>query len=211
MAGERYPAAVRAAWQEWGHVVVATLALVPVATAVVVVLVRWRVRRGTATAVAWRHSLAEVGVLLGTAPWLWMILTPRAGAGEIRPVPLRDLAGQLAGDPGVAVAQVGGNLLVFAAFGVLAPLRWPALARLPVLVGLAAAGSLAVETLQYALMLGRVSSIDDVLLNTAGAALARLATRRWWRGPGGDPDGGTGRDGGSVPSPDAADGDGLSQ
>ncbi|MFS8499993.1 MAG: hypothetical protein FWJ70_17540, partial [Micromonosporaceae bacterium] len=45
-----------------------------------------------------------------------------------------------------------------------------------------AAGSRAVEPLQYALVLGRVSSADDVLLNTAGAALAGLATRRWWRG-----------------------------
>jgi hypothetical protein len=182
VVGEGYPAAVRVAWQEWGHVVVATLALLPLAAAVVVALVRWRTRSGTTAAVAWRHSVAEVGLLVGTAPWLWMVLTPRAGAGEVRPVPLRDLAGQLAGDPGVAVAQVGGNLLVFAACGALAPLRFPVLARLPVLVGVVAAGSLAVETLQYALVLGRVSSADDVLLNTAGAALAGLATRRWWRG-----------------------------
>ncbi|MFS8500039.1 MAG: VanZ family protein, partial [Micromonosporaceae bacterium] len=137
---------MRVAWQEWGHVVVATLALLPLAAAVVVALVRWRTRSGTTAAVAWRHSVAEVGLLVGTAPWLWMVLTPRAGAGEVRPVPLRDLAGQLAGDPGVAVAQVGGNLLVFAACGALAPLRFPVLARLPVLVGVVAAGSLAVET-----------------------------------------------------------------
>src|SRR5690554_5035564 len=190
VAGRRYPAAVRAAWQEWGHVVVVTLALVPVAAAVAVALARWRVGRGAAAAVAWRHSVAEVGVVLGTAPWLWMILTPRAGAGEVRPVPLRDLAGQLAGDPGVAVAQVGGNLLALAAFGALAPLRFRVLTRVPVLLGVAAAGSLAVETLQYALMLGRVSSVDDVLLNTTGAGLASLTTRRWWRGPpaGGDPE-----------------------
>jgi glycopeptide antibiotics resistance protein len=110
-----------------------------------------------------------------------MILTPRDGAGEIHLLPLRDLATQLAGDPGVAVAQVGGNLLVFAAFGALAPLRFPALARLPVIIGLAAAGSLAVETLQCALPLGRVSSIDDVRLNATGAGVAGLVTRRWWR------------------------------
>ena len=49
-------------------------------------------------------------------------------------------------------------------------------------VGLAAAGSLAVETLQYALELGRVSSIDDMLLNAAGATgMAGLVTRHWWR------------------------------
>jgi glycopeptide antibiotics resistance protein len=81
----------------------------------------------------------------------------------------------------VAVAQIGGNLLMFAAFGALAPLRLQALARLPVIIGLAAAGSLAVETLQYVLALGRVSSIDDMLLNAAGAGVAGLVTRRWWR------------------------------
>jgi glycopeptide antibiotics resistance protein len=38
-----------------------------------------------------------------------------------------------------------------------------------------------VETLQYVLRLDRVSSVDDVLVNTAGAVLAALASRRWWR------------------------------
>ncbi|MCF4123280.1 VanZ family protein [Antribacter sp. KLBMP9083] len=38
-----------------------------------------------------------------------------------------------------------------------------------------------VEVLQYALDLGRVSSVDDVLLNTAGALLAAACSYRWWR------------------------------
>jgi hypothetical protein len=180
VAAGRYPALVRATWQEWGHVLLAAVALVPLAAAVVAGLARWRISRGFGAAVAWRHSVAEVGMIVGTVPWLWMILTPRDAPGEVHLLPLRDLAAQLAGDPGVALAQVGGNLLVFAVLGALAPLRFRALARLPVIIGLAAAGSLAVETLQYALALGRVSSIDDVLLNTAGAGLASLLTRRWW-------------------------------
>ena len=66
----------------------------------------------------------------------------------------------------------------------LAPVRWR-LGRgtgavLAVVAGLAAAGSATVETLQWALDLGRVSSADDVLLNTAGAVLAALVTRHWW-------------------------------
>ena len=181
MATGRYPAPVRAAWHDWGHVVLVTVALVPLAATVVAGLARWRISRGAAATVAWRHSVAEVGILVGTVPWLWMILTPRDAQREVHLLPLRDLAAQLAGDPGVAVAQIGGNLLVFAAFGALAPLRFPSLARLPVIIGLAAAGSLAVETLQYALALGRVSSIDDMLLNAAGAGVAGLVTRRWWR------------------------------
>jgi len=47
---------------------------------------------------------------------------------------------------------------------------------------LAAACSTLIETGQYVLQLGRVSSVDDVLLNTAGAGLAALASRRWWAG-----------------------------
>lgn len=46
--------------------------------------------------------------------------------------------------------------------------------------GLAAGLSVAVEVLQYVLGLGRVSSVDDVLVNTAGAVLAALCSRRWW-------------------------------
>jgi glycopeptide antibiotics resistance protein len=40
--------------------------------------------------------------------------------------------------------------------------------------------SVLVEAAQYVLRLDRVSS-DDVLVNAAGAALAELASRRWWR------------------------------
>lgn len=171
-----------ATWQEWGHVLLVSIVAVPVAVGVVVGLARWRVGRGCDAAVAWRHSLAEVGMVVGTVPWLWMILTPRDAAGGVHLLPLRDLTTQLSADLGVVLAQVGGNLLAFAAFGALAPLRFRSLAHLPRIVGLAAAGSLAVEALQYGLALGRVSSIDDVLLNTAGAALAGLLTRRWWAG-----------------------------
>jgi glycopeptide antibiotics resistance protein len=40
--------------------------------------------------------------------------------------------------------------------------------------------SAAIEITQYALDVGRVSSVDDVLLNATGALLAGLASRRWW-------------------------------
>jgi glycopeptide antibiotics resistance protein len=107
-----------------------------------------------------------------------MILTPLPQAGEVHPVPLQEVAGYVSVSFDEAVIQLGGNLAVFAAFGALAPLRWRI--GLGAVAALAAAGSITVETLQYALDLGRVSSVDDVLLNTAGAILAALATRRWW-------------------------------
>jgi len=74
-----------------------------------------------------------------------------------------------------------GNLLVFAALGFFAPVRFAALASLRRILALAAGCSLMIETAQYVLRLDRVSSVDDVLLNAAGATLAALASRPWWR------------------------------
>ena len=73
------------------------------------------------------------------------------------------------------VFQVGGNLLVFAVFGFFARLRW----RIGVgaVTLLAAGASTVVELLQYTLTLNRVTSVDDVFLNAAGAGLAALLSR----------------------------------
>jgi VanZ like protein len=161
---------IGSAW--YGVVAVAALALVP-AAGLVIALARWRARRGAA--LPWRRSFAEVGMVVGTAPWLWMILTPTGSGRALEAVPLAGLAAQLSGDPAVAVEQIGGNLLVFAAFGLCAPLRWEL--RVATVAALACAGSVTVEALQYALAIGRVSSVDDVLLNTLGAAAAALIVR----------------------------------
>jgi len=148
----------------------------PLAGLVVWVLAR---RRGGTTS-AWRMSLAEVGIVYGTVPFVWVTMMPGSGAGivpgRVSLVPLRDL---------VTMGPVGivGNLLVFAALGFFAPMRFAALASVPRILALGAGCSLLVEILQYVLRLDRVSSVDDVLVNTAGAALAALASRRWWRTP----------------------------
>ena len=157
-------------------VVVVTVAALPLAALVVWAMARHR--SGTVGATqAWRRSLAEVGIVHGTVPWVWMTLLPGSRAGEVTGrvslVPLRDL---LAMAPG----QIAGNLLVFAALGFFAPLRFAALASVPRVLALGAACSVLVETAQYVLLLDRVSSVDDVLLNAAGAGLAALASRRWW-------------------------------
>ncbi|MBM0276605.1 VanZ family protein [Micromonospora sp. STR1s_6] len=175
-------------WHGWfgtfNGVVLLTVAAFPVA-----VLAAWilaRRRRDAGTASAWRRSLAEVGIGYGTVPWVWMIMLPgdQAGVvpGRVSLVPLRDLVTIFAdGGPLTATVQVVGNLLVFAALGFLAPLRFAALRSVPRILALAAACSVVVEAAQYVLRLDRVSSVDDVLLNAAGAGLAALASRRWWR------------------------------
>jgi glycopeptide antibiotics resistance protein len=159
-------------WQSWGAVIVASVLGLPIALLVAEAMARRR-------AVPRRYAYAEVFVVAGTLPWLWMVLTPRPGAGAVEAVPLRGLVHVLSAGPTSAVVQIGGNLLVFAAFGFCAPIRWRI--GLPAVLGLAAAGAVTIELLQYALALGRVSSVDDVGLNAAGAGLAALLSRRWWR------------------------------
>jgi VanZ like family len=164
-----------------------TVAALPVAALAVWALARRRSVTGTTP--AWRMSLAEVGIVYGTVPWVWMIMLPGSRAGAVPDrvilVPLRDLLAILADAPLTAMGQIVGNLLVFAALGFFAPVRFAALASAPRILALAAGCSVLVELAQYVLRLDRVSSVDDVLLNAAGAALAALASRRWWCVPAG--------------------------
>lgn len=163
--------------ERWGHVLLACAVAIPLLAAVVAMRAR---------SLSWGVAAAEVGAIAGTLPWLWMIMTPLPQDGEVHPVPFQEVSGYLAVPLSEAIVQVGGNLAVFAAAGALVPVRWRLGSGRPgAVLGLvaagAAAGSVLVETLQWALDLGRVSSVDDVLLNTLGAVLAALATRRWWR------------------------------
>jgi hypothetical protein len=159
-------------------VVLMTLVAVPLAALVVWGLARVRRAAGVGAVWAWRGSVAEVGMVHGTVPFVWLTMMPGGGAGSVPErvslVPLRDL---------VTMGPLGivGNLLVFAALGFFAPMRFAALASVPRILALGAGCSVLVETAQYVLRLDRVSSVDDVLVNAAGAVLAGLASRRWWR------------------------------
>ncbi|WP_326592723.1 VanZ family protein [Streptomyces sp. NBC_01294] len=174
------PACITGRWHgcldTFNGVVLMTLVALPLA-----VLVAWALacrRRARGVTPAWRTSLAEVGMVLGTVPFLWMTMMPGAAAGivpgRVSLVPLRDLL--VMGPLGIV-----GNLLVFAALGFFAPMRFAAVASVPRVLALGAGCSVLVETAQYVLRLDRVSSVDDVLVNAAGAVLAALASRRWWR------------------------------
>ncbi|MEV6296272.1 VanZ family protein [Streptomyces sp. NPDC051896] len=157
-------------------VVFVMLVAQPLAALVVWVLARRRRAAGVTS--AWRISLAEVGMVHGTVPFVWLTMMPGAGAGtvpgRVSLIPLRDLLTM--GPLGIV-----GNLLIFAALGFFAPMRFAALASVPRILALGAGCSVLVETAQYVLRLDRVSSVDDVLVNATGAVLAGLASRRWWR------------------------------
>ncbi|MBL6280355.1 VanZ family protein [Micromonospora fiedleri] len=133
-------------------------------------------KRGVPAGLAARRAWATTVMSVWTLPWLVVVLTPLDAPRDVRLVPLRDLVEILADPPLTAFFQIVGNLLVFAAVGFGLGMGWQV--RLTHVVIVAAGMSTAVEVLQYALALGRVSSIDDVLLNTAGAGLAVLAARR---------------------------------
>ncbi|MFB7608877.1 VanZ family protein [Streptomyces gardneri] len=176
------PACVAGRWDPcfgtFNGVVLMTLVTLPLA--LLVAWARARRRRTAGVASAWRMSLAEVGMIHGTVPFVWMTMMPGGGAGVVPPrvslVPLRDLVT-------MGPVGLGGNLLVFAALGFFAPIRFAAPASVPRILALGAGCSVLVETAQYVLRLDRVSSVDDVLVNATGAVLAGLASHRWWRRP----------------------------
>ncbi|MDT9687946.1 VanZ family protein [Streptomyces sp. P9(2023)] len=163
-------------YDTFNGVVLMTLVALPLA-ALVAGALAWR-RRAAGVPSAWRMSLAEVGMVHGTVPFVWLTMMPGAGAGIVPGrfslVPLRDL---------VTMGPLGivGNLLVFASLGFFAPMRFAALASVPRILALGAGCSVLVEIAQYVLRLDRVSSVDDVLVNATGAVLAALASRHWWR------------------------------
>jgi hypothetical protein len=163
-------------WESWGRVIVVSALAVPLC----VMVVWWRATTARATGVGgWREPIAEVGAIAGTLPWSWMVMTPVGGPGGVQAVPLVDLYAVLHDSFVPAVVQIGGNLLVFAALGFFLPVRWPLGAA--AVAAIACAGSLTIEILQWTLRLGRVSSVDDILLNTAGAVLAAALSRPWWK------------------------------
>jgi glycopeptide antibiotics resistance protein len=165
-------------WQEWSALIIGAAVGTIAAVIATVLLARRRVRRGVPAGWAWRSTIAEIWMVAGTWPWVWGILTPTEGESRIV-TPLGGLHEIIDPGPAWTAQQIGGNLLVFAAFGFLAPIRWRLRPVHVLLIGLSASALL--ETLQYVLDLGRITDLDDVIVNGGGAFLAALLSRRWWR------------------------------
>jgi hypothetical protein len=161
-----------AVWSEHGTTIIIALLVLPLGG---VATYRWRRRTRSA-----REALAEVGLLCWTVPFIGMLFTPQSAARSIDLVPLHDLPSWFTGGAGTAAAQLVGNLAVLAGVGFFLPLRFGWAASLRRVLVLAAGCAVVIETLQWVLAIGRVSSIDDVLINTLGAVLAAGCSRRWW-------------------------------
>jgi hypothetical protein len=154
---------------------ITVLALVAVLCALAIALAGVRAsRRGE----PWRSFLTRVGprtafavFCLGTA---FATLTP-AGARDGRSVDLVPLRAALAaGLTATTPAQVAGNLALLFWLGLLLPVVSSRACTVLRTTAVVAATSAMIEAAQYVLGSGRYSTIDDVLLNTAGGAVAAL-------------------------------------
>ncbi|MEW1904205.1 MULTISPECIES: VanZ family protein [unclassified Streptomyces] len=124
--------------------------------------------------------------LLALVPFLLITLSHGYGTeNRISAVPFREILDASAHADvdlsDVAAVNLVGNVLLLVPFGAAAAFVWPGRRRVLKTALTAAALSLTVEVAQYALSLGRVTSVDDVLLNTSGAALGAFLVRRWTR------------------------------
>jgi glycopeptide antibiotics resistance protein len=164
----------------WYDVIVVWLACVPLAALLVAWLAARRRRAGVTARWALRSAFAETLMVVGTIPWLWMTMTPDPGHSRGRNlIPFHDLRNQFHVGLEFAVTQITGNLLVFAALGFGLMIRFRI--RPAAVLAIGAAGSALIETLQWVLDLGRFSSVDDVLVNAAGAYVAAWCAYPWWR------------------------------
>ncbi|MEV4142989.1 VanZ family protein [Amycolatopsis sp. NPDC049691] len=132
-----------------------------------------------------RFATATAGVDCAAALLAFLVLClvvmPVGGSSEstLDLVPGSDITAAFADDG--SLWQVTGNVLLLCPLGALLPLR---IRRLRTLLRVALAALLAsvlVEGTQYLIHCGRVTSADDVLLNTTGATLGAALSRRGWR------------------------------
>ncbi len=128
--------------------------------------------------VALHRAVLDALLVLSILVILVVTLVPQPGLGgrRVSLVPFREIRQAISEGTvaGTGLLAVLGNVLVFVPFGFVASTRWPSLARLSSIAVAAALFSISLEVAQY-FMGGRSSSIDDVLLNTAGATLGALA------------------------------------
>jgi len=124
-----------------------------------------------------RRALALVAALLLIAV---VTLSPRPGGTLVELVPLTDLREAVGErDLGLLLKSVA-NVLLFVPFGAALGLYDVSL-RAALVAG--ATLSSVVEVVQFAVVPGRTSSVDDVVLNTVGAVLGYLLVSRLRRCP----------------------------
>ncbi|MGO5029892.1 VanZ family protein [Candidatus Agathobaculum pullicola] len=123
-----------------------------------------------------------MGVGLVTGPSLYQLLMGRLPEPRLELLPFADIIRVLTDktSPGLgAFMNIVGNLALLAPLGILLPLFWRYFDRARHTILFAAGLSLSIELIQ--IVAGGVTSVDDMVLNTVGAAigfaLAKLLLR----------------------------------
>ncbi|WP_166459775.1 VanZ family protein [Amycolatopsis pithecellobii] len=145
-------------------------------------LTHWRSRTRTAVTAATASAL-DIGIVLVVLEILALTMMPvgDSGSSSIHLMPGSDILTEFT-DNG-SLWQIAGNLLLLAPLGVLVPLRVPSLRSIRRITLVAFTVSVMLELIQYLLHAGRVTSTDDVLLNTLGVAASATLTCGWTRRP----------------------------
>jgi hypothetical protein len=121
------------------------------------------------------RPVLTTGVAVAFAAVALLTLVPAGSGGWEWGAPAEEVRWYLTGlGSGTTVLQLLGNLLLLAPLAAVAVLRWEVLRRPTVLAPAAVAAGAVIETLQWALPLGRVVSPVDALLNATGAVVVGL-------------------------------------
>ena len=145
---------------------------------------RFLVHRRCRTQPTWVASSTagiDVATVLLVALVLALTMIPVGGerTSSLHLIPGSDILTEFADDG--SLWQIAGNLLLLAPLGALLPLRVTHLNSVPRVTWAALAASAAIELTQFLLHVGRVTSTDDVLLNTLGAAAGATLSCGWMR------------------------------
>lgn len=119
-----------------------------------------------------------LGVGLMTGPSLYQLLIGHLPAPRLELIPFNDIVCVLTDttSPGLgAFTNIFGNLVLLAPLGFLLPLFWRYFGSAKHTILFAAGLSLSIELIQ--LVAGGVTSVDDLILNTAGAAIGFLLAK----------------------------------
>lgn len=119
-----------------------------------------------------------LGVGLVTGPSLYQLLIGRLPAPRLELIPFNDIVCVLTDttSPGLgSFTNIVGNLALLAPLGFLLPLFWKYFDGAKHTIVFATGLSLSIELIQLAA--GGVTSVDDLILNTAGAAIGFLLAK----------------------------------
>ncbi|MFD6071004.1 VanZ family protein [Amycolatopsis lurida] len=164
-------------WQAFSDVAPWSLLTAAAGAGVAAFAARLRGNRRRRSAIA-----LDFALLASVFAVLAIVFVPAPVPGRGSPVSLHllgDVVPVFEGRTDLALVQLAGNVLLLAPLAVLAPMRFDWARPVSRIVLAAFAVSVSIECLQVWQGAGRVGSLDDVLCNTAGAALVAWCGSRW--------------------------------